>query len=50
MGKTLSSSPEWREIVTYAFFDLADKIITVRSLVRQAWTAYRWDGRPPRRP
>jgi hypothetical protein len=33
-----------------AFFDLADAIITVRSLIRQAWTAYRWDGRPPRRP
>jgi len=24
-----------------AFFDLADAIITVRSLIRQAWTAYR---------
>ena len=29
-----------------AFFDLADAIITVRSLIRQAWTTYRW-GRPP---
>jgi hypothetical protein len=33
-----------------AFFDLADAIITVRSLIRQAWTTYRWDGRPARRP
>jgi transposase len=39
---------ERREIVIDAFFDLADAIITVRSLIRQAWTAYRWDGRPPR--
>lgn len=28
-----------------AFFDLADAIITVRSLIRQAWTTKRWDGR-----
>ena len=25
-------------------------IITVGRLVREAWTRYRWDGRPPRRP
>jgi IS5 family transposase len=24
--------------------------ITVRSLIRQAWTTYRWDSRPARRP
>jgi hypothetical protein len=41
---------QWREIVIYAFFDLADTIITVRSLVCLAWSAYRWDGRPARRP
>jgi len=29
-----------------AFFDLADTIITVRSLIRQAWTTHRWDTRP----
>jgi hypothetical protein len=29
---------------------MADTIITVRSLIRQAWTAYRWDGRLTRRP
>jgi TIR domain/Transposase DDE domain len=38
------------EMVIEAYFDLADAIITVRSLIRQAWTAYRWDGRPARRP
>lgn len=33
-----------------AFVDLADTIITVRSLIRQAWTTHRWDERPTRRP
>lgn len=33
-----------------AFFDFADTIITVRSLIRQAWTTHRWDERPNRRP
>jgi hypothetical protein len=36
---------ERREDVTDAFFDLADAIITVRSLIRQTWTTYRWDTR-----
>jgi len=27
----------------------ADVIITVRSLIRQAWTTYRWDARPAHR-
>ncbi|MER8091708.1 IS5/IS1182 family transposase, partial [Streptomyces sp. NPDC058316] len=29
---------------------LADAIITVRSLIRRAWTTHRWDERPHRRP
>jgi hypothetical protein len=33
-----------------AFFDLADAIITVRRLIREAWTFYRWDNRPAKRP
>jgi IS5 family transposase len=41
---------ERRERVADAFFDLADTIITVRSLIRQAWTLYRWDTRPARCP
>jgi transposase len=41
---------ERHEDVIDAFFDLADAIITVRSLIRQAWTTYRWDSRPTRRP
>ena len=41
---------ERRETVIDAYFDLADAVITVRSLIRQAWTTYRWDTRPLRRP
>lgn len=41
---------ERRETVINAYFDLADAIITTRSLIRQAWTLYRWDTRPTRRP
>jgi transposase len=41
---------ERRQIVIDAFFDLADTIITIRSLIRRAWTLYRWDTRPTRRP
>jgi transposase len=40
---------ERRQIVVDAFFDLADAIITIRSLIRQAWTTHRWDTRPQRR-
>jgi transposase len=41
---------ERNEYVIDAFFDLADAIITVRRLIREAWTLYRWDTRPPHRP
>jgi hypothetical protein len=40
---------ERRENVINAFFDLADAIITLRSLIRRAWTTHRWDNRPTRR-
>jgi hypothetical protein len=40
---------ERSEIVIDAFFDLADTI-TLRALIRKAWTTHRWDTRPPRRP
>ena len=40
---------ERREEVIDAYFDLADSIITVRSLIRQAWVTYRWDTRPTHR-
>ncbi|MER8091688.1 IS5 family transposase [Streptomyces sp. NPDC087532] len=41
---------ERRTNVIEAFFDLADTIITLRSLIRRAWTTHRWDTRPRRRP
>lgn len=41
---------ERREVVINAFFDLADTIITTRSLIRRSWTTHRWDTRPARRP
>ncbi|MFJ9588747.1 IS5 family transposase [Streptomyces acidicola] len=41
---------ERRATVIDAFFDLADTIITVRSLIRRAWTTHRWDERPSCRP
>jgi hypothetical protein len=41
---------ERKEEVIDAFFDLADTIITVRRLIRESWTLYRWDGRPAKRP
>ena len=41
---------ERNEDVIDAFFDLADAIITARRLIREAWTLYRWDSRPARRP
>jgi len=41
---------ERNEQVIDAFFDLADAIITLRRLIREAWTLYRWDTRPAKRP
>lgn len=41
---------ERRTSVVEAFFDLADTVITIRSLIRRAWTTHRWDTRPRRRP
>jgi transposase len=46
----LARNYERRDLVIEAFFDLADLIITLRSLIRRAWTLYRWDARPARRP
>ncbi|MFF2014179.1 IS5 family transposase [Streptomyces sp. NPDC058195] len=46
----LARCSERRATVINAFFDLADTIITVRSLIRRAWTTHRWQDRPRRRP
>lgn len=37
---------ERRTTVIDTCFDLADTIITLRSLIRQAWTTHRWEERP----
>lgn len=41
---------ERRRHVIDAFLSLAHAVITLRRLIRQAWTLYRWDSRPKRRP
>ncbi|MFH9969728.1 IS5 family transposase [Streptomyces mirabilis] len=41
---------ERRATVINAFFDLADTIITVRSLIPRAWTTHRCEHRPRRTP
>jgi transposase len=40
---------ERRAAVVEAFFDLADTVIIVRSLIRRSWPTHRWDNRPTRR-
>ena len=41
---------ERRTRVIGAFSGLTDAIITLRKLIRLAWTSYRWETRPSRRP
>ncbi|QGU06250.1 Transposase DDE domain protein [Corynebacterium occultum] len=41
---------ERRARVVEAFIALANAIIIIRRLVREAWTTHRWDTRPARRP
>lgn len=41
---------ERRARVVEAFLALANAIIIIRRLIRQAWTTHRWDARPARRP
>jgi hypothetical protein len=38
---------EWRVIDFSAAF--SDVVIVVRRLIREGWSRYRWEGRPPRR-
>ena len=46
-GKPLQAGARW---VVEAFIALANAVIIVRRLVRQAWASYRWEDRPTRRP
>ena len=48
--KKLALCTERRARVVEAFVALANAVIIVRRLIRQAWTSYRWDTRPARRP
>lgn len=48
--KKLTLCTERRARVVEAFIALANAVIIVRRLIRQAWTSYRWDTRPDRRP
>jgi len=41
---------ERRQPVIDAFLALAHAIITLRRLIRDGWSRYRWDYRPQRRP
>ena len=48
--KKLNYCTERRGRVVEAFIALANAVIIVRRLVWQAWSIYRWDTRPDRRP
>lgn len=48
--KKLQVCTERRARVIEAFIALANAIIIIRRLIRQAWTTHRWDTRPTRRP
>ena len=41
---------ERRRLVVEFWLALANAVIVCGRLVRRAWTHYRWDGRPRRRP
>jgi len=41
---------ERRQRVVDAFISFAHAIVTLCRLIRIAWTHYRWDARPVRRP
>jgi transposase len=46
----LARCTERRQIVADFYIALANTVILIRRLLRRAWTLYRWDTRPPRRP
>lgn len=48
--KKLLICTERRTRVIEAFIALANAVIIIRRLIRQAWTSHRWDTRPARRP
>ena len=48
--KKLAICTERRARVIEAFIALANAVIVLRRLLREAWTTHRWDTRPRRRP
>ncbi len=48
--KKLVWCTERRAAVAAFYIALANAVIIARRLIREAWTRYRWDGRPIRRP
>lgn len=48
--RKLQICTERRTRVIDAFIALANAIITTRRLIREAWTRYRWDDRPAKKP
>lgn len=48
--KKLLICPERRARVIDAMISLANRVIVLRRLIREAWTTHRWDSRPTRRP
>jgi len=48
--KALAIVTDRRAVVQNAWVALASAVIVIRRLLRRAWTAYRWDARPARRP
>lgn len=48
--RKLAICTEKRIRVIEAFIALANAVIIVRRLIREAWTTHRWGARPARRP
>ncbi len=46
----LARCTERRQVVADFYIALANTVVLVRRLLRAAWTSYRWDTRPRRRP
>jgi transposase len=46
----LARCTERRQVVADFYISLANAVILIRRLIRAAWTTYRWDTRPRRRP
>ncbi|MEV6036095.1 hypothetical protein AB0L65_33410 [Nonomuraea sp. NPDC052116] len=49
VGKRLARCHERQTAIVDTFFDSADAIIAIRTLIRRAWITHRWTKRPERR-